>query len=59
MRKDEAERMKPMMNRLVSLVLAVIFIISTMMTGTYGWQSVNQQAQNEKIGQARTYAVEL
>lgn len=59
MRKDEAERMKPMMNRLVSLVLAVIFIISAMMTGTYGWQSVNQQAQNEKIGQARTYAVEL
>ena len=51
--------MKAAINRLVSLFLAAVFVISTMMTGTYSWQSANQQAQNEKVGTARTYAVEL
>lgn len=51
--------MKAAVNRLVSLFLAGAFVISAIVTGTYGWQSVNQQAQNEKIGTAKTYPVEL
>ena len=51
--------MKATIKRLVSLFLATVFVISTMMTGTYGWQSANQQAQNEKTGTAGIYAVEL
>ena len=51
--------MKAAINRFVSLFLATVFVISAMMTGSYGWQSINQQAQNEKTGTAKTYAVEL
>lgn len=51
--------MKPAINRLVSLFLAAVFVMSAMMTGTYSWQSGNQQARNEALGTAKTYAVEL
>lgn len=51
--------MKEAVNRLMSLFMAAVFVASAMMTGTFSWQSVSQQAQNEKTGQARTYAVEL
>lgn len=33
--------------RVVSLVLAAVFVLSGLVSGTLGWQSLNQQAKNE------------
>lgn len=51
--------MKPAIHRLVSVFLTFVCIISTLMTCTFSWQSINQQAQNDKIGKAAAYPVEL
>ena len=33
--------------RVVSLVLAAVFVLSGLVSGTLGWQSLSQQARNE------------
>ncbi len=38
--------------RAVSILLAVMFVLSSLVTGTLGWQSLNQQAKNETQGDA-------
>ena len=32
--------------RVVSLVLAAVFVLSGLVSGTLGWQSLSQQARN-------------
>ena len=46
--------------RSVSMMLAAVFVLSGLITGTLGWQSLGQQAKNETQSQLIAYAdVEL
>lgn len=46
--------------RTVSVLLAAVFVLSSLVSGTLGWQSLNQQAKNEAQSDNAEYAhVEL
>ena len=42
--------------RSVSMMLAAVFVLSGLITGTLGWQSLGQQAKNETQSQLIAYA---
>ena len=47
-------------HRAASMALMVVFVLSSLITGTLGWQSLSQQAKNETQSQLIAYAdVEL
>lgn len=46
-------------HRFAGIIITLILIISSIVGVTYAWQSANQQAKNELIGEAKLFDVEL
>ena len=52
--------MRTAIHRTISMVLAAVFVVGGLITGTLGWQSLGQSAKNETQSEVASYAdVEL
>ncbi len=41
--------------RMIAIFLTLVLVIPLLFTGTFAWQSINQQAKNETVGQDTAY----